>query len=115
MNLQKSIIKKYLSVHKNPTHFYISRDLGLDMTRVHRIFSKNYEMKISEYDRMLKSIEHGFRNDLIVKKVKEKIPKIKTIQTKETKKPPVIRICLKCDAKFESNGNRLCQKCKCYE
>ena len=61
MNLQARILDNYLNLYgKNQTLKQISEHLGIQVTRVFRIFN-GYEMKISEFEKFqlaLKQIEN---------------------------------------------------------
>jgi hypothetical protein len=57
MNLQNKVINQYRELHKFPTLQFIAQDTGIQITRVFRILNGLVEMKISEYESMLTSIQ----------------------------------------------------------
>ena len=57
MELQKKIVQDYLLIYSNPTLKVISKDTGIQMTRVFRIMNGS-RMKLDEYEAFKKSIDN---------------------------------------------------------
>lgn len=62
MSLQRNVIETYLNLYNNPSLKEISKETGIQFTRVFRILN-GMEMRITEYETF---------KDLIGKKIREK-------------------------------------------
>ncbi len=56
MDLQKTILKQYMLLNNNPTLKAISKDTGIQTTRVFRLFNGS-TMKLSEYQIFQKKVK----------------------------------------------------------
>lgn len=62
MNYQESILKRYREAFPDKTLKSISKETGIQMTRVFRIFN-GYEMKLKEYEAFEVALRNGVLNE----------------------------------------------------
>ena len=83
MDIQKRILDQYVELYERPTFKEISRDTGIQVTRVFRLFNGSL-MKLNEYEIFRKKVQEkmGFTESLEVM-ARECSLKLNTEATKE--------------------------------